>query len=442
MLDLGALVSRRLLLLLALLLTVGAPLPAAAQRLPAAAQRQKQAPPTARLARLSQQVRARLRRFAIKKSKQVRSQVRSTLQRHEPAVERVWWRGTGIVRNAIRGPDRRIGATSAADRANRTRALSRELTRAGVATDQLAGVLEHVALGMPSRATTRNPDDRLMPEEGYVASYNRQRKSPNWVAAKLTRSDITGPYNKRLRFRRNQKINPDWDPASPSDYKGVYARERLTRGHLIGSGDQTGDVESHKDTYLLSNQVPQLYDNNAGPWHDFELHVRGEATKNDVYVFAGGLYDNDSRTIGTNRVAVPKATWKVAVVVPPGHSPDSPAAKVMYLIVPNEAGKVKLNETFEKYLVTGPEMERATGHRFFTNLPEGSRQSMLASTYRPHVPVHYFSRRKLAEIRKLGLEVPKNVELNPQEMTARERVGHAARMGTRKVQSFFRRPAE
>jgi hypothetical protein len=126
----------------------------------------------------------------------------------------------------------------------------------------------------------------------------------------------------------------------------------------------------------------------------------------------------------------------VAVVVPRGASFDSPAAKVMYLMVPNEPGKVSLEQTFDSFLVSGQEMERATGMRFFTTQTEAVREKFLASEYRPHVPVHYYSRRKLAEIRELGLRVPANVQMEPADRTTRERLTKT--MG----QTRFFRPAQ
>jgi endonuclease G len=344
-------------------------------------------------------------------------------------------------RTTLARPEQRTGARSPSDAARRQRATLKTLIDAGVEPDRLHEVLEHVSLGMPSRASVRKQDDFVVAQPGYVSSYSRSRKSPNWVAAKLTRSDVTGKYSKRLRFKRNPKIPDAWEPASQNDYKGEFARRRITRGHLIGSGDQTADPGSHGETYFLqTNVVPQIYENNAGPWHDFETYLRNQARgRKDVYVFAGGIYGKRPARMGLHRVPIPKATWKVAVVVEPGQAFDSPTTKVMYLMVPNKVGKVRLNQTFESFLIDGPEMERQTGLRFFTSQTEPVRQQLLEQRYRPDVPVHYFSRRKLGEIRQMGLAIPDNVRMDPADLHFRERVALALRKTGGAIARFFRR---
>lgn len=348
---------------------------------------------------------------------------------------------TSLGRRLVRGPDRRTGARDASEAARRQRATIKTLIDAGVEPERLSEVAEHISPGMPSRASAKNPDDYVLAQPGYVSSYNRRRKAPNWVAVKITRSDVTGRYSKRLRFKRNQKIPDDWEPASQKDYKGEFKRQQITRGHLVGSGDQTADPDSHRDTYLLqTNVVPQIYENNAGPWHDFEVYLRNQAReRKDVYVFAGGVYGRRPVTIGRHRIPIPKATWKVAVVVEPGQTIDSPSTRVMYLVVPNEVGRVRLNQTFESYLVEGPVVERMTGLRFFTNQTEPVRRQLLEQRYRPEVPIHYFSRRKLGEIRKMGLEIPANVRMDPADLRWRERVALALRRTAGRIAGFLRR---
>jgi endonuclease G len=418
----AATMPRRWFPLLVLLLSLSAPSRALAGGGPAQPRR-------APVSRVALKARTGIQRWSQKKVKLLRNR----LAAHKPAVRRTLWRGSAFGRALVRGRDRRRGAHDLIESSERMRDISRELKGAGATDSELPGVMEHVSLGFPSRASADNPEDKLLVQSGYVTSYNRQRKTPNWVATKLTRSDVTGLFNKRLKFKRNQKLPDTWEPAGPNDYRGAFASARLTRGHLVGSGDQTSDPQSHADTYLMTNQVPQLYDNNAGPWHDFEVHLRQTAMANDVYIFAGGVFDHDSPTIGQHEVAVPKATWKVAVVVPRGASFDSPAAKAMYLIVPNEPGKVSLEQTFDSFLVSGQEMEHTTGLRFFTSQTEEVRQKFLTSTYHPHVPVHYYSRRKIAEIRKMGLELPANVQLDPRERSATERVVTGVKTGTMAV---------
>ena len=88
-----------------------------------------------------------------------------------------------------------------------------------------------------------------------------------------------------------------------------------------------------RDTFLLSNAVPQRAEMNSGKWNQLEKRIRALLTDSDfVYVVTGPLFENNVvETIGQSEVAVPSHVWKVALAIQAGR-------KVMYAaIVPNES---------------------------------------------------------------------------------------------------------
>ncbi len=60
---------------------------------------------------------------------------------------------------------------------------------------------------------------------------------------------------------------------------------------------------------------PQLHELNGGPWEKLEEEERTLARAGkEVYLIAGGIFDEHVRTIGRG-VAVPRANFKILVVL-------------------------------------------------------------------------------------------------------------------------------
>ena len=59
--------------------------------------------------------------------------------------------------------------------------------------------------------------------------------------------------------------------------------------HLVG--DVKDSQDGMKETFLLTNIVPQDYDNNGGFWYRMENYCRSLTNKfSDVYVMSGPLF--------------------------------------------------------------------------------------------------------------------------------------------------------
>lgn len=86
---------------------------------------------------------------------------------------------------------------------------------------------------------------------------------------------------------------------------------------MVPAGDQAWSEDSLRDTFLLSNVVPQQQSVNSGRWRQLEAAVRRIAAHSEaVYVFTGPLFDSpESEFIGASRVSVPSHFFKVLLVV-------------------------------------------------------------------------------------------------------------------------------
>ena len=191
---------------------------------------------------------------------------------------------------------------------------------------------------------------------GYVVSYNPDNRIPNWVAWQLTESHTTGPYKRAgIGFQAD------------SEAKGVqvtifdYSRSGYDRGHMCPSGDNKWDKTAQEQSFLMTNICPQDHNLNVGDWNEMENQCRKWAKRyGQIYIVAGPiLYRQKHKTIGTARVVVPEAFFKVVLCM-------AGTPKAIGFIYKNVGG----NRPKDYYVNTIDEVERITGIDFFSALPD------------------------------------------------------------------------
>lgn len=220
-------------------------------------------------------------------------------------------------------------------------------------------------------ANTSVPNNYLMIKPQYSLSYNNSTREPNWTAWRLDSTWI-GSSGRTGNFAPDTTLPPGFVRVDPSDYsEPVY-----DRGHMCPSGDRTRSSTDNAATFLMTNMVPQLPDNNQGPWADFENYCRTLAGQGkEIYIISGpaGTIDNGSgmpKTIGANNVVVPKWTWKVVLILPNGTDDLHRVGKytrVFGVIMSNEA--ITRTSPWRNFRVTVDQVEALTGYDFFSALP-------------------------------------------------------------------------
>lgn len=231
----------------------------------------------------------------------------------------------------------------------------------------------HLILGTPSPATVdvSNRNDYLMLKPQYALSYNNEKGIPNWVSWQLNAAWL-GTVDRCKTF------SPD--PALPSGFKAVtptdYLRSGFSRGHMTRSGDRTRSATDNCATFTMTNIVPQVQDNNEGPWLELENLSRDLAIAGkELYIVAGtagvggtGL-NGYKTTIGKNAVTVPASLWKIVVLLDKpgvGIQGISEKTRVIAVNMPNTTG-IK-TESYRKYLTTVDELEKLTGYDFLSDV--------------------------------------------------------------------------
>lgn len=220
--------------------------------------------------------------------------------------------------------------------------------------------------GIPSNATAdiANENDYLMYKPQYTLSYNRSKATANWVAWRLDSSWIGGAQ-RQDDYRPDASLPAGWYQVQNSDYSG----SGYNRGHMCPSGDRTNSVENNSATFLMTNMVPQISENNQGPWEEFETYCRSLAAQgNEIYIYSGPA--GNIGTIAQGRIVVPAYTWKVVIIMPNGTNDlerFGRSTRAFGIIVPNTL-PLNINAPWREFRVPINTVENLTGYDFLTNV--------------------------------------------------------------------------
>ncbi|MGO8993892.1 MAG: DNA/RNA non-specific endonuclease [Polyangiaceae bacterium] len=221
----------------------------------------------------------------------------------------------------------------------------------------------HLALGIPKDSD--DSDDLLIDERAYVVSYNPKREVANWVAWRLDEHDL-GAVERSDDFRADARLPASVYHVTPSD----FARSGFDRGHICPSADRTDTAEDNSLTFLMTNVHPQRPELNRVTWKAMEDYERGLAKQHhEVFIVAGGIFDANPPMIG-HGVEVPKADYKIIVVLGEGKGVESVTSntEVIAAVMPNDIA-VK-QKPWMAYVTSVDEVERETGYDFLTRVPE------------------------------------------------------------------------
>lgn len=208
-------------------------------------------------------------------------------------------------------------------------------------------------------APDKNGDSRL----NFSLEYNYATHHSRWVAFTF--------YDKTAESNTGRTNAWSFDPHlvewtnNENDYRG----SGYDRGHLVASADRLFSKTANEQTFYYSNISPQVNSFNGGIWLELENTLRNEWGRNNsfrdtLYVVKGGTIKDDQvlRTIGTNKVAVPKYNY-MAVLSKKGDTYKSIAFWF-------ENRKYDEPYKLKEHALSVEELETLTGIDFFHNLPD------------------------------------------------------------------------
>ncbi|MBA3852842.1 MAG: hypothetical protein C0503_00415 [Gemmatimonas sp.] len=256
----------------------------------------------------------------------------------------------------------------------------------------------------PSSVTYANPaifglpvdndasDDFLLNRREFTSSWNGGRGIPNWVAYSVAAGNRVPGAERCDCFTFDPLLEQaGFSRYSTADYTGAGGflgqGIGIDRGHLARSADRTVGALDNARTFYFSNIIPQFSDNNQGPWaaHEMFLGDLADSQGKEVFIYAGA-----SGSVGTIKneglITIPAWTWKVSVVAAPGTRledvRDYRDLQVIAVVMPNAMGIRNVNWQ-TSYVVTADSVERLSGYRFLSGLPEKTRRALITGTQPP-----------------------------------------------------------
>ena len=213
------------------------------------------------------------------------------------------------------------------------------------------GRSDNLDYGVPSEC------DILIEREGYALGYKNDWKQAAWVMYRLTRDEVLSNEVQRTNiFTKDPCIDSYY--STPFD----YMFSGYDRGHLAPAADMGWSKKSMSESFYMSNISPQKPSFNRGIWSSLESWVRDVAKcETNIVVVTGPVVvpDDMTNTIGSNKVVVPTAFYKVIY-------DETPPEKMIGFVMANECSMVPI----KNYVFSVDDIEEITGLDFFNALED------------------------------------------------------------------------
>ena len=164
---------------------------------------------------------------------------------------------------------------------------------------------DHLFGGQPIPASGSSL--RILRNTGYTVGYSDALGSPVWAAYRIGDLDT-----RRAAPRRPDRFEIDRRTVArvaPEDYSGSgYDRGHLAPNYAIAT--RFGET-AQRETFLMSNVVPQRHSLNAGAWRELEqrIAVNYPARFREVWVLAGPIFNSPVRRLRS--AAIPDAFYMI-----------------------------------------------------------------------------------------------------------------------------------
>lgn len=211
---------------------------------------------------------------------------------------------------------------------------------------------------------------RVLVNTGYVAGYCEALENPVWAAYRVADLDKPKPAGERPGSFETDQRTAARVPSSAYTNSG-YDRGHLAPNHAIAT---RYGAEAQRETFLMSNVVPQRHALNAGVWKEMEMKIATSypGRFGEVWVLAGPVFGPSPSRL-PNGTAVPEAFFMIVVDESDGR------VRAQAFMFPQET---PAGADAERFLVAIDEVERRTGLDFLAELEEGAEVALEAKRAR------------------------------------------------------------
>jgi endonuclease G, mitochondrial len=207
---------------------------------------------------------------------------------------------------------------------------------------------------------------RSLVNRGYTVGYSDVLENPVWVAYRVRdRKGASAPAARPDRFAVDLRTAAR---VAPEAYLGSgYDRGHLAPSHAIAV--HHGE-DAQRETFLMSNIVPQRHALNAGPWKALERRIATSypGRFGEVWVLAGPIFGT-SREALPNGTVVPESFFMILLDESDGR------LRALGIILPQSADAAR---DLDRHLVSIDEIERRTGFDFLPELADGTEAALEA----------------------------------------------------------------
>lgn len=150
---------------------------------------------------------------------------------------------------------------------------------------------------------------RALCYENFAVLHDGTTRTPLFVAEKLNRQIVLAAEKQtRLSRFHAERLLPFNERAEPND----YLDSGYVQGHMAPAADMP-TPNAMRQSFTLSNAVPQNPSHNSGAWLKIEKDTRAYVMRaaGDVYVITAPVLETSGKSIGANQVRVPTHLFKL-----------------------------------------------------------------------------------------------------------------------------------
>lgn len=209
------------------------------------------------------------------------------------------------------------------------------------------------------RAVAYPHELKLLRNTAYLVAYDESRANPAWAAYRIPGERKYGNLPRPRRFATDSRT---YARVAHEDYTNSgYDRGHMTPNLAIAS--RFGE-EAQRETFLMSNIVPQSPALNQGPWRLLEeqLSETTAPSSRDVWVVVGPIYNSSEPERRVNGKAVVPSAFFMVVATQTTRGPMLDA-----YVMPQTASR---NANFRTFRTTVQEVQTTTGLDFYWELPD------------------------------------------------------------------------
>lgn len=229
---------------------------------------------------------------------------------------------------------------------------------APVARDVVVGPERLVVAGEPRPDGFLHGPVQLLRNPGYLIGYSDALRSPVWAAYRAGGAERQRPGPRPERFAVDSRTMARVQPAD-------YARSGYDRGHLAPNLALAlwHGAEAQRQSFLMSNVVPQRPTLNAGAWRRMEERMARNypARFEEVWIICGPVHTAPPARLRPGGVAIPDSFFLIVLDETDGRW------RAQAFLVPQETDGT---ESWEHFLTTIDAIERRVGFDFLAALPD------------------------------------------------------------------------